>query len=109
MSRTDKHRDFYRLRMLGKAYGRLFAHSLAEQGADVRPFKATQQYAEIERLYDTIWKKYGLKSMFCNRRRRVSSRKSNAKFQRLLAKIERTRDKRRVEAMIQAALDEIPR
>lgn len=106
MSRTDKHKDFYRLRKLGEEFGRLFKQSLKTEGGDARPYNATQEYAGAELLYEAIWNKYGRKSMVSNRRRRVSTRTSNAKFQRLLAKIERTRDKRRAVAMIQDALTE---
>lgn len=44
--------------------------------------------------FDKLWERYGFKSMVMDRRRRVSTRKGNARFVRVLRRIERRRAER---------------
>lgn len=47
------------------------------------------EYQALEAEFDSIWAKYGFKSMVMNRRRRVSTRKANQRGQRVLARAEK--------------------
>lgn len=89
MARTDRNRDFWKMRQLAS---RASAESEPGMG-NVPPARGSAAW-EMERL----WAKYGFKSMVMDRRRRVSTQKGNARFVRLLRRVERRRADRALRA-----------
>lgn len=63
----------------------------------------TEEEAERSAKYYKVWKKYGLKSMVMDKRRRCSTRKSNQKGTQIDHQIQRAKLKRETQGYIREA------
>lgn len=62
------------------------------------------EYQKLEREFDTLWGKYGFKSMVMDKRRRCSTRKSNQNFTRVVRRAEKRHER---QIVIHASLGEL--
>ena len=60
----------------------------------------TREEAEMQDQYNKVWKKYGLKSMVMDKRRRNTTRKSNQKGAQIERQIQRAKLKRETQGFI---------
>ena len=81
MSKTTRHRDFWRLRQIRKAA--VHPHGY---GSPVRQ----------DPEFMALWSKYGTKGRVFDKRRRVSTRKSNSEYVRELRRAARRAARQRV-------------
>ena len=92
MSDGIRNRDFHRLRALSKALRALsWPHPapLTEAARNCR---------ELELEFDRIWAKYGFKTMVMDRRRRCSTRRGNARGQRVAVRAQKRSERDRLRA-----------
>lgn len=85
MARTRRNQDFWKTRQLSNE-----ASEESMPGQGNVPARRGSASWEFERL----WRRYGFKSMVMDRRRRASTRKGNARFVRVLRRLERRRAER---------------
>lgn len=87
----DRDKDYWKLRNMN--YGSRKGSYNHKTGKQI-PF--TKEEMEARDLEYDLWKKYGLKSMVGDKRRRCSTRKANQRHKQLMSQIERSRNKRQV-------------
>ncbi len=89
MSKTHRDKDYHFLRNSKKYLGKWQRQAHCGIGNKLN----TVENAENEKKYDKVWKKYGMKSMVGNKRRRNTTRKSNQRTKQMLHQIKRAKEK----------------
>ena len=91
MGKTRSSDDFWRLRHLAKRLIGVAAEWPIEKISEVR--SSSPRYQELDRQFERIWERYGLKSEVSNNRRRAT-RKTSQRNQRIIFRAGKRADRR---------------
>lgn len=91
-----KDKDYHKLRNPKKYFGEFTRRQVittVENQQVVKIGLKTKEMSDAEKAYDKLWRKYGMKSMVADKRRRCTTRKSNQKYKPLMRQKRRAREK----------------